>query len=241
MYEPPTGIQNQQLGCWLMLNLGGSPALRFAPGRGQAVQGCASLPCCAPLPSVAPFPSLPHPAESAAAMGTSPNAPARLLPLPSPTRRSAQPSLRRAELRLLRLRSLHSAGLRYRKNRPRPAPYGRPAHPRSRAAQGLKKGPTPPVRSPQSGAGRRLKKPAARAVVFAFRPRRPKKKSKARFAEGFIGETPNPRIHAQAEKARSSASPSAALKRRLQAHKVPFGPAHWGPHGRPPNPLAGGI
>ena len=48
---------------WLIW--GGSPALRFAPGQGQAVQGYASLPCCAPFPSVAPFPSLPQSAELA--------------------------------------------------------------------------------------------------------------------------------------------------------------------------------
>ncbi len=48
----------------LLFPLGGSPALRAAPGRGQAVQGCATLPCCAPLPLVAPFPSLPHPLDT---------------------------------------------------------------------------------------------------------------------------------------------------------------------------------
>ena len=50
-----------------MQELGGPPALRAATGRGQAVQGYASLPCCAPLPLVVPFPSFPHSPDAAAA------------------------------------------------------------------------------------------------------------------------------------------------------------------------------
>lgn len=46
---------------------------------------------------------------------TSSYAPAHLIALPPPTRRSAHRSWRRSSLRLLWLRSLHSAGLRYRK------------------------------------------------------------------------------------------------------------------------------
>jgi len=64
-----------------------------------------------------------------------------------------------------------------------------PPH-RSPAAQGPKS-PTPRVNSPKAGAGRRLKKPAARDVKLAFRPRR--HRSKARCAAHPLGRPPSPR------------------------------------------------
>ena len=160
--------------------MGGPPALRAATGRGQAVQGSASLPCCAPLPSLGPFPSFPHSPDTPAAQRDSvPRAgPPHFAPCANAALRSSL--LRPSSLGLLRLQSLHSASLRYRKPTPRPASRwsaSRPP-PTHRTATRPRKVPKRPSRRPpappDAAAGHRLKMPATCPPKSAFRPRRQK-------------------------------------------------------------------
>ena len=101
--------------------------------------------------------------------------------------------LRPSSLGLLWLQSLHSAGRRYRKPTPRPASRwsaSRPP-PTHRTAARPRKAPKRPSRRPSAppdaAAGHRLKMPATcpQSLRSGHAGR-----SKARFAEGFIGEAP---------------------------------------------------
>ena len=151
------------------------------------------------------------------------HAPARLSPLPSPTRRYSCLSCRRTSLRLLRAPgascgqpSLPSTHHTARLNSPPWAPqccvhcatFARLAPPPCRA--GLEKGPTPPVSSPKAGAGRRLKKARHQRVKLAFRPRRQKQGPLRGASHWGVPQAPAsmPRL----KKARSSSSGSAACR-----------------------------
>ncbi|MGY3089933.1 hypothetical protein ACVWYF_002981 [Hymenobacter sp. UYAg731] len=145
--------------------MGGSPALRFAAGRGQAVQGSAD----APVLRTAPFGrALPILAASARFSCCCCDNTLRSGPLHCAsfaTRRFGRCSWRRASLRLLWLRSLRSAGLRYRKTTaPARLPLVARLFLRSRAAQARKKALRRPLAPLQQGAGHGLKR--------ARRPRR---------------------------------------------------------------------
>ena len=90
---------------------------------------------------------------------------------------------------------------------------------------------------PRAGAGRRPKKarlPPSKACVQATQT-----KEQGPLRGGFHWGAPQtPAIMPMPKKARSSSSASAARKWPLHPHKVPFGPAHWGPQPAPQTPWA---
>ena len=92
--------------------------------------------------------------------------------------------------------------------------------------------PRRPSAPSDSVAGRRLK-----SLPPASNIRVPATQAEARPASRkvLLGKAPNPCHHALAN-ARSSSSASAARKGPLHPHKVPFGPAHWGPQPVPQTP-----
>ena len=180
-------------------------------------RGPLTLPCCAPLPSVVPFPSFPHsPDTPAAQRDPVPRAgPPHCAPCANAALRSSL--LRPSSLGLLRLQSLHSASLRYRKPTPRPASRrsaSRPS-PTHRTATRPRKAPKRPSRRPSvppdAAAGHRLKMPAT--CPQSLRSGHAGQRIRPASRRVSLGSTPSPRQHALAA-ARSSSSASAAEKSR---------------------------
>ena len=142
---------------------------------------------------------------------TSSHAPAHLTALPPPTRRFVRCSYRRASLRLLWLRSVRSAGLRYRKpTRTRPAPVSRPALSPLPGHTGPKKALRHPSAPPTIRGGPQAEKippPTLQCLRSGHAGQRIRPASR-RF---LLGSAPSPRHHALAS-ARSSSSGSAAAR-----------------------------
>ena len=161
-------------------HLGGPPALRSAPGRGQAVQGSASLPCCAPLPLVVPFPSFPHsPDTTVAQRDPVPRAgPPHFAPCTNAALRSSLLTSLFTQFAMAPVAAFGPPALPQ-IHPPGPLPAGQPAGlpPTHHTAAKPRKAPKRPSRRPSAPpmrpAGHRPENAGHRPLKSAFSPRRP--------------------------------------------------------------------